>query len=1771
MANNDIRVLGDVELAGALSFSKNFSDFPADPKPRTIIVKDGQAYMYTELVNGSGYFTWQPIGVKQTSYLHTQGVASTSWTVTHGFNGAEFVYFVYDNNHHLVLANIEIIDGNTARINLTSAITGTAVFFSVQYVSAPAVNATESVTIGTITLRDANGVLTTNNNEVAMAQAVADAFATVYTKTETDSLLATAAAARDAADAVVTAKIGEEKARAQGVEGQLAGDIVAEAQTRAAADAAINARIDSALNNLDPAALDSLSEIVTAFQDADSSLNGAISALGASTTSAIGLEAQTRQAADQALAGQVADEAAARLAGDAAAETALANEAAARSAGDAATLASAKTYADGVVASEATARAEAVTTAFNAAEAYIDSQISATLGVLASNVTTAGADANDYTDAVVASEAQARIAGDAATLQSAEDYADGRVLDEATARVQGDTTTLASAKLYADVKVQAEADARSLADTATLTSAKDYTDVELAVEAAQRNLGDVQTYGNAKTYTDGAVSAEAAARAMAVTNAIATAEAYADSAVASEAMARSTADSALQSAITTEENRAKAAEAAEATARTAGDAATLASAKVYADAADATALASANAYTDGKIRPEVKSYMTAFDGDIIPSQTLTYNLGSPTHQFHSVYVGPGTLYVNGKPVIQDNSDTITFSTDPDQNLMIKTTGNGHLQLAAAAGTIDIQGTLAVQSGKRITDSAGTQVEFGNAIQMNSSKIMGLANPTVATDAATKAYVDGLTTNDSTIIRTSGAQTIAGVKTFSDGIVVNGDLTVNGTTTTINAVTLKIADNLIDLNSDFTAGTPTENAGIRIMRGDLPATQVRWNETADQWEMTSDGATFLKIATTTDIANKSTALTGDVIGTGTSSISTYLSSTGVTAGTYGAAGSVGTFTVDAKGRITAAGNAAIQIASSQVSDFSSAARGAISAGTGISYNSTTGAISSTITQYTDALARGAISAGTGISYNSTTGAISSTITQYTDAMARATVSAGTGISYNSTTGVISTSAIPNSSLSNSSVTVGTTAISLGGSSTTLAGLTSVSSTSFTGALTGNADTATKLATGRSIALSGDATGSATFDGSAGVTISATLAASGVTAGTYGTAAKIPAVTVDAKGRVTGVSETTVSVTSASITDFAEAAMDAVSGAFTAATHSGLSVSYDDAANKVALSLTNTGVSAGSYGNTTNVATVTVDAQGRVTSAGTAAIAFPVTSVAGKTGAVTLSTADVSEDTTRKYYTDARARAAISASGSIAYDSLTGVISYTTPSTSGITEGANLYFTNTRARSAISVSGSLSYDSVTGVISYTTPVTSVFGRTGAVTLQSSDVTGALGFTPENAANKGVANGYASLDSAGKVPSAQLPSFVDDVVEYANTAGFPATGSAGIIYVALDTNKVYRWGSTQYVEISAAPGSTDAVTEGSTNLYFTTARARASVSSTTGAAGYNSSTGVITIPSTTAHITEGTNLYYTDARARAAHSAGTGISYNSTTGVITNSDLGSAQNIFKNFTDGTTTAAADSNNDTFKFRGSNGVTVTVASDDATHGDSALFSLSAVPNSALANSSVTINSQAVALGGSVTLSTTNIGEGTNLYYTDARARAAVSVSTASASGSGSLAYNSSTGVLTFTPPSLSSYLTAESDTLATVTGRGASTSTAVTFNGGLTTTSITVDSFGGIDTASLTTSATTASQVLDSNSATAFRTVKYLIQATSGTAYQSVELLLIHDGTTVSMVEYANVATGADLADFDADVSGGNVRLLVTPVNAATTFKVMKTLVGV
>lgn len=127
-----------------------------------------------------------------------------------------------------------------------------------------------------------------------------------------------------------------------------------------------------------------------------------------------------------------------------------------------------------------------------------------------------------------------------------------------------------------------------------------------------------------------------------------------------------------------------------------------------------------------------------------------------------------------------------------------------------------------------------------------------------------------------------------------------------------------------------------------------------------------------------------------------------------------------------------------------------------------------------------------------------------------------------------------------------------------------------------------------------------------------------------------------------------------------------------------------------------------------------------------------------------------------------------------------------------------------------------------------------VTSFNGRSGAVVPTSADITTALGFTPIDATQKGAANGIAALGSDGKVPASQLPSFVDDVIECANFAALPATGESGKIYVLATpytnagvTSSQFRWGGTAYAPIIASPGTTDAVAEGVTNLYFTAAR--------------------------------------------------------------------------------------------------------------------------------------------------------------------------------------------------------------------------------------------------------------------------------------------------------------------------------------------------------
>lgn len=129
-------------------------------------------------------------------------------------------------------------------------------------------------------------------------------------------------------------------------------------------------------------------------------------------------------------------------------------------------------------------------------------------------------------------------------------------------------------------------------------------------------------------------------------------------------------------------------------------------------------------------------------------------------------------------------------------------------------------------------------------------------------------------------------------------------------------------------------------------------------------------------------------------------------------------------------------------------------------------------------------------------------------------------------------------------------------------------------------------------------------------------------------------------------------------------------------------------------------------------------------------------------------------------------------------------------------------------------------------------------------------------------EDKANKNQPNGYAGLDSGGRIPSNLLPAGIDEIIEYANLAAFPATGSAGIIYLAQDTNKEYRWSGSSYIPITNGfIASTDNVPEGSTNLYYTQLRFDSSFAA-----------------KSTTNLSEGTNLYYTQGRFNSAFAAKT-----------------------------------------------------------------------------------------------------------------------------------------------------------------------------------------------------------------------------------------------------------------------------------------------------
>ena len=225
----------------------------------------------------------------------------------------------------------------------------------------------------------------------------------------------------------------------------------------------------------------------------------------------------------------------------------------------------------------------------------------------------------------------------------------------------------------------------------------------------------------------------------------------------------------------------------------------------------------------------------------------------------------------------------------------------------------------------------------------------------------------------------------------------------------------------------------------------------------------------------------------------------------------------------------------------------------------------------------------------------------------------------------------------------------------------------------------------------------------------------------------------------------------------------------------------------------------------------------------------------------------------------------------------------------------------------------------------------------------------------------------------------------------------------------------------------------------------------------------------------------------------------------------------------------------------------------------------DASSNTLSNIGNSSLTNSAITINGTSTSLGGSRTLGSDDIAEGsTNKYFTDERAQDAVGNSV----GTG-LSYNDTTGAIS---NSGVTGLTGTSNQVSVSAATGSVTvslpqdihSTATPTFSGVNVGSVTLaDALMGSALATASDSATT----IDSWSTSTYSSAKYLVQMKKGSDIEVIEVLVTVDGSNnVYLTEYADVISNAVLGTTNAVYSGGNVLLQVTGTTADTAVKVHK-----
>ena len=990
-------------------------------------------------------------------------------------------------------------------------------------------------------------------------------------------------------------------------------------------------------------------------------------------------------------------------------------------------------------------------------------------------------------------------------------------------------------------------------------------------------------------------------------------------------------------------------------------------------------------------------------GNLVPDSDEFRDLGTSNKKWRDLYLSGNTITLGTLQLKDSDGEFVIVDENNDKtSLKISLTSNNTdiLSFNTETGAFTFNDSDIARTDVSETFHQGLTVNNGATI--DSATVTTLANTTLIGSQATL---------DSANI---------GTLRVTGNTVLDGNLTVTGTETVVNTETINLADNTIVLNSNAT-GTPSENGGIEIERGDLANVSFLWDEGEGRWTLNGE-----------DLETTGKILYGNVYSSEVDlpSASEYhgmyahVHATGrgyfAHAGNWHKLIDSDTTTLQQVYNLTS-NNASIVTANVTTGDitdltntnligtnatFDSADIRTLSFDTLVNTTSDIregGNLYYTRSRFDSALGdatsiaaiRGYFAASGDLTYNSATGTFSFDVEQvYTkanfDSDLGDALDGGTGITYDSATDTIS--------ITNTGVAAGT-----------------YGSASQIPVFTVNAQG--QLDSAGSVAVAGVT--SFGFDSSNGnLTIGTADGASFVTTATldpytttnlvegnnlYYTRARFDSALGDA---------TSTQTIRGYFSSAGDLSYDSATGQFSfdveqvytksnfdsdlgAALDGGTGITYDSATDTI--SITDTGVVAGTYGSATQIPVFTVNAQGQLDSAGSVAVAgvssfsfdsangnISIGTADGNTFLTTITfdpytTTDLTEGS-NLYYTTVRAdsdfdvRLATKTTDNVTegtnlyYTTARFDAALATKTTDDVTEGSNLYYTTARAdsdaKNSVSVTdaggdGSLSYNAGTGVFTYTGPSSSEvrahFSATGDLSYDSA--TGIFSIDVENVYSQ------ANFDSDF---STRLTSQID---------------SAGITTLTTTNGTI-----TNITSDSAAIGNlsfttllntTSDITEGS-NLYYTTARS-------------DSDFDVRLATKSTTNIVEGSNLYYTQSRDDSAFDVRFGIK--STT------DLTEGSNLYY------TTARSNTDFDTRL--------ATKSTSDVSEGTNLYYVKSRVDSD--------IDAKFVAN------STSDLSEGSNLYYTTARADsdAKASLLVNDAGGDGSLTYDSGSGVFTYTGPS--------------------------------------------------------------------------------------------------------------------------------------------------